>query len=552
MPTAIRALGMVALVLTALAGAVTPLRADAARAAQLTAQAQALLAQEEYEPARGLLEQALQAQPGYLDAYLNLGYLAERQDQVEAALEAYAQALQISPGQGYAADRFSTLFRRGRFPQRLSPAVLALAPVPLTLDRVRAAPGLPGQALPVEAALAYTTGLLYPDQMRTGDGLPQIALPGGEQARFNRVAYGFLAEPTGGDLVMRVAVYYPSPTVSDQGQDYAALAVRLAHWLTRLEGYFHLYLGVPLPAEPTPVYLCEAGPAAAESYERELYFYRVDQPRAPQEWLREAAHEVGHLLLPRLGRFTAPEPWGSGHLGERLGLQWLAAEAGLVAGQPWPAEAAQQAVAPLWGGEDVDLAGYLAQRCRPLLDAWCQTGPESPLLAQDSEAALSYTLGFLLWVEAAHDSAVMAETLLGATGTNPTDYVQSYQAAVTRRLQRGWLPVYAGALSLPQSQLTPPPAEGALRREQVALAPGDSLELPLYLPAGAWAVTSLPSPLSASAQARLDETPVEVDSFGGLTLHTATPGWHRLRLQAPPTGKPWTLEFLRVEAAPPA
>ena len=36
-----------------------------------------------------------------------------------------------------------------------------------------------------------------------------------------------LGEPAGGDLVMRVAVYYPSPTVSAQGQDYAALAVFL-------------------------------------------------------------------------------------------------------------------------------------------------------------------------------------------------------------------------------------------------------------------------------------------------------------------------------------
>ena len=63
---------------------------------------------------------------------------------------------------------------------------------------------------------------------------------------------------------------------------------------------------------------------------------------------------------------------------------------------------------------------------------------------------------------------------------------------------------------------------------------------------------SLPSPLPGLAQAALDEAPVEVDSFGGLTLQATAPGWHRLKLEAPPAGEPWALEFLRVEAAPQA
>ena len=79
-------------------------------------------------------------------------------------------------------------------------------------------------------------------------------------------------------------------------------------------------------------YLCPAGPTGAESYKQSLYFYDVATERSSIEWARQAAHELGHLLLPPIGRFASPESFASGFLGERLLLQYLALEAGLIAG----------------------------------------------------------------------------------------------------------------------------------------------------------------------------------------------------------------------------
>jgi hypothetical protein len=404
--------------------------------------------------------------------------------------------------------------------------------------------------------IVYTTGLLYPEQMKATGTLLTLPLPiagaeSGEKVRLNRVVYGFIAEPGGTVATMRVAVHYPSVTISAGGKDYAPLADNLVHWLTRLCAYYELHLGTALKADPMQVYLCEAGPSGAETYEGGLYFYNVDEERPALEWMREAAHESGHLLLPKMGRFSEPEPWGNGHAGERLVLQWLAQEAGLVAGAPWPAAAAQDKLKGLWGGQSLPLADYLAKACRPLLDAWAQAGPEAPLLGQDDEAALSYLLGFLLWVQAAHDDSILAATLTGAAGTNPTDYVKAYQEAVGKRLRGApgaYLPLWAGALDLPASKLTDRPAEGALRREGVNLKPGDTAVWPLYLPAGSWNVVLIAT-VGAQLAVHFDDQPVvmQADKQGVFAVSTAQPAWHRLTVGA--KGELAVgVDYLRVQA----
>ena len=302
------------------------------------------------------------------------------------------------------------------------------------------------------------------------------------------------------------------------------------------------------------MYLCEAGPTGAETYEQSVYVYNLPETRAPGEWLREAAHEMGHALLPKIGRFTSPEPWGSGHLGERLALQWLAEEAGMIAGASWPAPAAQDALKALWGGaQPVAVAGYLNERCRPLQDQWAKAGADSPLLTQDNEAGLQYFLGFVLWVQAAHDDALLATVLKTSPGTNPSDYLLAYQDAVKARLTGpgASLTVQAGALSLVDSHLAQKPLEGALRREQIVLVPGDSAVWPLYLPAGAWQISLLTTsgPLPPGIAADFDGQPagLAADKNSALLVRTATLGWHRITLRAGPQAASFAPQRLLIQ-----
>lgn len=496
-----------------------------------------------HEQARGLLTRARQADPQAPEVYTNLGYLEELQGHVEAAVAAYLQALSLNPDLSYDSSRLRGLVYGKRFPRTLPLNHLSRLPVEMEAEEVLAL-GSPHSTEPLRETIAYTTGLLYPETMRAGGALLELPLPiagtdSGHKLRCNRVCYGFVAPSGQETLALRVALYYPSPTLALEGRDYAPLARLLTRWLTRLYAQYDLHLALESPRGHTSAYLCEAGPTGAETYDQNLYFYNLPELRTPLEWLREAAHEMGHVLLPKVGRFTEPEPWGNGHLGERLGLQWLAQEAGLAAGAPWPASAAQEHLRTFWGGQAVPLAGYLAQRCRPLLDTWTQAGAASPLLTQGNEAALSHFLGFMLWVQAAHGDALLAVTLQASDGTNPSDYLLAYQEAVTSCLAgpEGALVLHAGALNLVASRLTQKPVEGAQRREQVLLSPGDSAVWPLYLPAGEWQIypRALSGPLPPGVLADFDGQPAALAQPDSASAHlfvtTAAPGWHRLTLR---------------------
>jgi len=53
-------------------------------------------------------------------------------------------------------------------------------------------------------------------------------------------------------------------------------------------------------------------------------YFDVTSQRDTNEFARVIAHEWGHLALQAARGFTAPEPDSAGHVGEALGLQWLA------------------------------------------------------------------------------------------------------------------------------------------------------------------------------------------------------------------------------------
>jgi hypothetical protein len=200
------------------------------------------------------------------------------------------------------------------------------------------------------------------------------------------------------------------------------------------------------------------------------------------------------------------------------------------------------------GQAHLDVAGYLGQRCRPLVDSWCAAGPVSPLLDGDSEAALSYYVGAMLWVTAAHRDNLVGEALNGAKGTNPRHFLQAYEAAVAEHLRQGPLTWQSGALDLTASRLSVWPAEGAERREGIILGAGDLLVLPLYLPAASGNL-ELGAGLPEGAALRLGSEPLEPGA-GTYRLDTATRGWHELRVEMPEGCESVALEQVTVRPAP--
>lgn len=78
---------------------------------------------------------------------------------------------------------------------------------------------------------------------------------------------------------------------------------------------------------------------------RDLYLYAAGVACPPGEWLRELAHEYGHIALPGIGGFTrTDDPWADGELGELLFIKWLAASGESVL--PWSVKEAEDIARP--------------------------------------------------------------------------------------------------------------------------------------------------------------------------------------------------------------
>lgn len=521
------------------------------KAWELLQTGQELVRAAKYDEAERVFLQARDLDPEYPEVYANLGYVYAEQGDRARALDAYGRLLMLKPDDGYGRAAFKRLFYDGQFPRSLRPQDLAASPVAFTRDEVR----FLTPAGEERQEIAYTTSLLFHEDMKRGGGPVKVPLPvTGNQAEceVNRSVYGFMGMPGTDRLTQAFALSFPSATISGAGKDYQAVAGNLVHLLLRFALYARAHLGFALPAAlPVEATMCEQGPTGAESYQDSLYFYDIARDRPAVEWARQAAHEMGHLILPQIGRFSRPEAFASGFLGERLFLQYLALEAGLVAGEAWPAPAAQQALAGLWAGDKLAVQEYIVANCRTSLDYWAAAGPDAPLATGTAEDGMQYFIGFIMWVQAAYGTEALQATLKGATGTAPADFRVAFQTALIEQARDGALFVDAGSLNVPASKLAQKPTEGALGRTGVQVSPGDQVAFHVYLPEGAWTLQT--EPVASGVSITLDgRGPLPLDEAEGVTLGRLADGWHTLALQLDEGTGPLALTRLVFRRAPEA
>lgn len=526
---------------------------DRARVAELVRQSQQLADEGNRNAAMDRLLQALEIAPDNPSVHAHMGYLYELQEQPLRAFASYGRLLELRPDDEYGRDRITHLFFGGDFPRKLKLSLLAYSPVSFVTDqcRVRLGSGLDE----LERRIAYTTGVVFPEEMEDGGGpvVTEIPSAGGQgvvgEARFNRVCHGYVAVPEGEDLRLTVAVHYPSPLLSSEGNDYAGLAERIAHMTLRAYCYSRGAYGLPQTVDQkiVRVWMCEDGPTGAEQYEDDIFVYDIGRDRQPVEWLREVAHEWGHYALPMMGRFSEPEPDAAGIVGEALFLQLLADEAGLVVDDPWPSERAQSAINGLWGHGEVALAEYLAGMRERTMDLWLSEGPNSQLAAGLGAEAFDYLVGMLLWVEAAHGHDMLRATLVNAPGETPADYYYAYRQAIKEAAAQGEITLHAGAYAPEASTLSEPASEGALRREDVTLTAGDRVWYPVYLLEGPASVRITPGLRETKLNLYVDELgPLPIEGGKPVSLGNRDQGWHELTIEAPEGCAPVSLGSLVI------
>jgi hypothetical protein len=319
-----------------------------------------------------------------------------------------------------------------------------------------------------------------------------------------------IAEPRRGqrdvERVMsgRFAVHYLDPRDEPLARRVGAVLGRL-YWV----GFD--YLGRTPPHGRLDLWLTRTGEAGGEEYEGNIYLLSVQEPRTPVEWVREVAHEYGHVLLPRMGAFTEPERWASGYLAERLFLKWMLAD---------------NASEDVWDAP-IDGRAYVASQVAPLRALFLEQGPGAPAAERTDAGGMRFFIGEMLALEAMHGPGTLRRVLDQFATPRPQN-LGAYLSAALRE----------PAAVLPLNPLVFVPS----RFEGSAAGPGGGPRVRsavywLFLPAGHWQLV-VESPDAERLGLTLEGLSVEkaVPAMGAASWTCAVdagPGaWHRLTLTA--------------------
>ncbi len=389
----------------------------------------------------------------------------------EEALACYAQALAIGlpPEQEPPAKAaIKRLYYSGPPPRYVRPEALDQLPgkfvegaVPVTDER------LPAQCRRT-MVICRSTGLKYPQGgvVRKGEAL------------FNRVASAYVLEPSDEEQRMWecVRVYFPSPTLSREGADYAELAQRVLDLYVRLYCIGRAYLGggeLPSEAAPLKVWLVEGERAEAEKRWEEIFLYGINVARTPLEWVRQICHEYGHFELRPVGPFDEPETWANGVLGEALFSEWLWRNS--------PDGVVQ------WGEEKVDLGKFLSEFHARLIQRFFIGKPRSRALADTTEVGFEHFLGMALYAQAVLPPLKFRELLYATERPRSADFHDNFRAIVDK-LDPPIFKIPGGLFFQKQSQAN----EQFDYVKLLSLAPHTGARQPLrywvYLPQGRWSV----------------------------------------------------------------
>ncbi len=192
------------------------------------------------------------------------------------------------------------------------------------------------------------------------------------------------------------------------------LARRVARLLLLFQGEMRARLNYqPMAANSTVnVWLMDRpglqSDSGGEQIGNNIYLYDIYEERKLIEWVREIAHEYGHLALPGVCGFTEPEAWANGVLGERLFLKWL--DDDLRSAKIKPADIAF--------GSRVDVEEYNARQVSPLIGRIARDGLNARLMARRDAAGMDYYTAFVLYLDSVYGSPLLLDAMRATAPRN--------------------------------------------------------------------------------------------------------------------------------------
>jgi hypothetical protein len=223
---------------------------------------------------------------------------------------------------------------------------------------------------------------------------------------FASIDYAYVWDGVLKRWVMRVRVHWAEPVRAPLAAD-ALRGLLAMYCATRA----HMRIDPTQPwGDVIDLWLMEGGEPGALTVGRSIYLYSVGTERPGAEWLRQLAHEYGHVSLPGIGKFTdTDDPYADGNIAELLLPKWLK-ESGVPEWTPWPSDG--------W------IESAAAER-KVLLDGMRETGAnEEPLQGVDAQAR-DYFVGLVLHVEEVAGPRFVADVLKQCPGGTPTQFVSA-------------------------------------------------------------------------------------------------------------------------------
>jgi hypothetical protein len=556
-------------------------QSEESEAAQRRAQADRLIEQAkdfnrsgDWNRAAEVLRQAAVTDPSYSQPLRWLGFTYEEQYKRATkpelrhafqrdAIAAYASARAIKPDPEWVDPRLARLFFADEFPPMLDAACLSDVPPLFVSGSCLLVPPDAQASQPVHGGFAYTVSVIYPPEAADATGTEvwptspkgtrrYPTTPPEALERFNRVSYGYSLQPREQVYVLKFVEHYASEALEARALPTAPLAAKVMNALLHLYWYSVVYLGVQ-PVDVTDVWLSQLATPGGEQIGTSILINDVATPREPVEWIREVAHEYGHLVLPSIGRFVEPDDTGSGILGERLFLAWLAEEFERAAGARWPAKAVQSAANTFWSGEEVAIQSFVTNYCDEPVIFWLLKGPDSDLVSQQSREALEWLTGFALYIQAAHGTPLLAQAFRDTQGSTSQDFRTGCEKAVSRTLEERDLHLNPRVF-VPGASRTDSRAFHHLgEAEDLCLGAEDHAIYWVYLPMGSWAI-------SASVVADSDVTlglALDAGAPSGLVIRKGEAGpeallpdvqqgWHQLTVSAANAERPFAIRDLVI------
>jgi hypothetical protein len=255
------------------------------------------------------LERAVGRRPYNLDARRELADAYDAAGFIEEAIAQRLTIIEQDPGDAEAPARINQLLAR-RAPRWLPEAAARIAPF---------------------ARAPFDITLAGPDGARPSTGRfllvapPAVSEDGQRDPLhgwpFAQSQYAYAWDAAASRWVLKIRAHAGAGT--DAQLLGSALRALVSFYHTAL---VYLRRDPTATSEPVDMWLTDQGSPGARSIGNNIYLYAASTPRTPAEWLREIAHEYGHIALPGVGGFTiSDDPWADGDLGELLFVKWLAA-----------------------------------------------------------------------------------------------------------------------------------------------------------------------------------------------------------------------------------